>query len=104
MAWDFETEPDFQLHLNWMKEFIHDEIRPLDLILGNPYDKSDLKSQEIAAPLKDKVKETPICERRIPPNSPPNKGDAGAKPGQPRPTAPPGDRLAWLGNRTACIR
>ena len=49
MAWDFETEPEFQLHLNWMKEFIREEIRPLDMILGNPYDKADSKSQQIAA-------------------------------------------------------
>ena len=57
MAWDFETEPEFQLHLDWMKEFIREEIRPLDMILGNPYDKADKKSQAIAAPLKEKVKE-----------------------------------------------
>jgi len=57
MSWDFETEPEFQLHLDWMKEFIREEIRPLDMILGNPYDKADRKSQAIAAPLKEKVKE-----------------------------------------------
>jgi len=57
MAWDFETEPEFQLHLDWIKTFIREEIRPLDMILGNPYDKADRKSQAIAAPLKEKVKE-----------------------------------------------
>ncbi len=59
MGWDFETELEFQLHLDWMKEFIREEIRPLDMILGNPYDKADQKSQAIAAPLKEQVKERP---------------------------------------------
>ena len=57
MAWDFETEPEFQLHLEWMKEFVREEIRPLDLILGNPYDRTDARSQAITAPLKERVKE-----------------------------------------------
>lgn len=57
MGWDFETEPEFQLHLDWMKDFIREEIRPLDMILGNPYDKADQKSQAILAPLEEKVKE-----------------------------------------------
>lgn len=32
MAWDFETEPDFQAKLDWADTFIRDEVEPLDLV------------------------------------------------------------------------
>ena len=28
MAWDFETEPEFQRELDWMDAFVRDEIGP----------------------------------------------------------------------------
>ena len=34
MAWDFSTDPDFQAHLDWMQEFVREEIWPLE-VLGN---------------------------------------------------------------------
>ena len=33
MSWDFSTEPDFQLKLDWMREFVRDEIWPLETLL-----------------------------------------------------------------------
>ena len=48
MAWDFETEPEFQRELDWMDAFVRDEIEPLDLVLGNPYDKNDKRALAIA--------------------------------------------------------
>ena len=57
MAWDFETEPEFQKHLDWMDEFITNEVQPLDLVLGNPYDKSDQAAMDILRPLQDQVRE-----------------------------------------------
>ena len=32
MAWDFETEPDFQRKLDWMDEFVRAQVEPLDLV------------------------------------------------------------------------
>ncbi len=32
MAWDFETEPDFQAKLDWADTFVRDEVEPLDLV------------------------------------------------------------------------
>ena len=32
MGWDFTTEPEFQAKLDWMDEFVRDEIEPLDLL------------------------------------------------------------------------
>ena len=34
MAWDFETEPEFEEELRWMRSFIDSELIPLEPILG----------------------------------------------------------------------
>lgn len=57
MAWDFETDPEFQEHLDWMDEFVSNEVQPLDLVLGNPYDKSDDAAMKLIVPLQDQVRE-----------------------------------------------
>src|SRR3954465_12759246 len=56
MAWDFETEPEFQAELDWIDEFVRTEVEPLDLFLGNPHDKSDERATRIVRPLHDRVK------------------------------------------------
>ena len=35
MAWDFATEPEFQEKLDWIDEFVRDEIEPLDLAFNS---------------------------------------------------------------------
>jgi acyl-CoA dehydrogenase len=57
MAWDFETEPEFQEKLDWVETFVRQEIEPLDLVLGNPYDKSDTKALDIVRPLQEQVRQ-----------------------------------------------
>jgi acyl-CoA dehydrogenase len=57
MAWDFETEPEFQRELGWIDAFVRDEIEPLDLVLGNPFDVTDQRSRAIVKPLKERVRE-----------------------------------------------
>ncbi len=57
MAWDFETEPEFQRELDWIDRFVRDEIEPLDLVLGEAYDVRDERTQRVIRPLKQKVKE-----------------------------------------------
>ncbi len=32
MAWDFDTDPQFQELLDWADDFVRDEVEPLDLI------------------------------------------------------------------------
>ena len=32
MAWDFETEPEFEAKLEWIRQFVAENIEPLDLI------------------------------------------------------------------------
>ena len=57
MGWDFETDPDFQEKLDWADGFTRAEIEPLDLVLRNPFDKSDLAARRIVAPLQAAVRE-----------------------------------------------
>ncbi len=32
MSWDFETDPDFQPNLDWIKRFVREEVEPLDVL------------------------------------------------------------------------
>lgn len=53
--WDFETDPDFQARLDWADAFVRAEVEPLDLVLGDPYDKRDERSQTVVRPLQRQV-------------------------------------------------
>jgi acyl-CoA dehydrogenase len=57
MTWDFETDPEYQKKLDWAAELMRDEIEPLDLVLKNPYDKTDTRAQAIIRPLQQRVRE-----------------------------------------------
>lgn len=56
MAWDFETDPDFQKQLDWIDQFVQHEVEPLDFIVASPYDVSDPVRNELVRPLQAKVK------------------------------------------------
>ncbi len=55
--WDFETEPEYQEKLDWADQFVREECEPLDLVLGNPYDKSNPRVIELIKPLQRTVRE-----------------------------------------------
>ncbi len=57
MAWDFETDPEYQELLDWADRFVTDEVEPLDFVLRDPYDKSDKEAMAIVRPLQQKVKD-----------------------------------------------
>lgn len=57
MAWDFETDPAYQELLDWADAFVRDEVEPLDLVLGDPYDKADPRYERLVRPLQDQVRE-----------------------------------------------
>ncbi len=57
MGWDFETDPEFQAKLDWVDQFLTDEVEPLDLILGNPYDKSNPRVIALIKPLQQQVRD-----------------------------------------------
>ena len=58
MAWDFETDPEFQLQLDWMDAFVRDEIEPIDdLWEGEIYHRPMNEAvAKIVKPLKEQVR------------------------------------------------
>lgn len=57
MSWDFETEPAFQEKLDWIEQFVRDEIEPLEFVLGNHYDVKNPDFVRLVRPLQQRVKE-----------------------------------------------
>ena len=57
MAWDFETDPEYQEQLDWVDEFVRTEVEPLDLVFGSPYDLSDQRMVTAVKPLQEQVRE-----------------------------------------------
>ena len=51
MTWDFSTEPEFDAQLDWMREFVREEIFPLETL-----DLDHAAFNRITAPLKEEVK------------------------------------------------
>jgi acyl-CoA dehydrogenase len=57
MSWDFCTEPEFEAKLAWMREFVREEIAPIELLW--PHDHHRVPPPWLKAvidPLKDEVK------------------------------------------------
>ena len=62
MAWDFSTEPEFQAHLDWMRDFVREEIWPLET-LELDYD----QLRRAFEPLQEEVKERGLWAAHLPP-------------------------------------
>lgn len=56
MAWDFETDSAYQAQLDWVDTFLTEKVEPLDILLGNPYDKTDERAMAILRPLQEEVR------------------------------------------------
>ena len=58
MAWDFETEPEFQAKLDWADSFVRSEVEPLDLVWpGLVFTPPDETLRKVIDPLKQAVRE-----------------------------------------------
>lgn len=57
MSWDFETDVDFQQELNWIDQFVREEIEPLEHVLGSPWNIHDPLFEALVRPLQQQVKE-----------------------------------------------
>jgi acyl-CoA dehydrogenase len=56
VAWDFETEPEFQQKLDWINRFVRTEVEPLDLVVRNVWDVRDPVRNELIKPLQEEVR------------------------------------------------
>ena len=54
MAWDFQTEPEFQEQLDWMEEFVRSEIWPLETLVHELEWDALMRAME---PLQEQVRE-----------------------------------------------
>ncbi len=64
MSWDFETEPEFEKKLEWMREFVRDEIYPLEVVAA---DVSDEQFMRLVRPLQQEVKAQRLWATHLPP-------------------------------------
>lgn len=55
--WDFETEPEFQEQLDWIDDFVHEFVEPLDHLLGSQWNIHDPRFEKLVRPLQAKVRE-----------------------------------------------
>lgn len=56
MAWDFETAPEFQARLDWIEQFVREEVEPLEFVLGDPYDVKHADHLRLVRPLQQRVR------------------------------------------------
>ena len=56
--WDFETEPEFQAQLDWITEFVREEVEPLDVLFpGLEFTPLSDDLRKIVDPLKQRVRD-----------------------------------------------
>jgi acyl-CoA dehydrogenase len=63
MAWEFSTEPEFQRELDWMRDFVREEVWPLETL--------DLELDQlrrVLAPLQEEVKGRGLWAAHLPPD------------------------------------
>ncbi len=57
MAWDFETDPEYQKKLDWVDQFVREEVEPLDLAFPHlQFVPLEGKRREAIDPLKEEVR------------------------------------------------
>lgn len=69
MAWDFETDPEFEEKLAWMRAFVRDEILPLETLERTWHTaEGHVAFTKITAPLKAEVKRQGLWAAHLPPD------------------------------------
>src|SRR5262249_61329475 len=63
MAWDFSTEPEFEKKLEWMREFVREEVFPLEVL-----DTDEQTFKAIVRSLQGEVKRQGMRAAHLPPH------------------------------------
>jgi acyl-CoA dehydrogenase len=63
VAWDFETEPDYQAKLDWARAFVDEEVLPLETL-----DLEDDALGAAVAPLQEEVRRQGLWAAHLPPD------------------------------------
>ena len=67
MAWDFTTDPETAKQLEWVDDFVREEVEPLDFLIPNARDMRDPVRQELIPPLQAVVKQQGLWSTHLPP-------------------------------------
>jgi acyl-CoA dehydrogenase len=68
MAWDFETDPEYQAQLDWAGEFVREEVEPLDLVFrGRQFVPPDASLRRVIDPLKEEVRKRKLWATHLGP-------------------------------------
>src|ERR671916_3396080 len=65
MAWDFSTEPEFQEQLDWMRDFMREEIWPVETVFE---ELGQAGFERAIAPLQEQVRERGMWAAHLPPD------------------------------------
>ena len=57
MSWDFETDPEFQAELDWVDEFVRNEVEPVDQVIHHAWDMNDPVRKALIPPLQQQVRD-----------------------------------------------
>ena len=58
MAWDFETEPEFEEKLEWIRQFVADRVEPLDLLYPHrAFHPLDDETRPLVQPMQQAVRD-----------------------------------------------
>ena len=64
MAWDFSTDPEFERQLEWMRDFVREEVWPIEAVEDRL---TQAELDRINAPLQEQVKERGLWAAHLPP-------------------------------------
>ena len=80
--WDFETEPEFQKKLDWVDEFVREEVEPIDVLWeGMEFTPPDDTLRAIIDPLKQRVRDQGLWACHLGPELGGQEGQAGVSRG-----------------------
>ena len=64
MAWDFSTDPEFERQLEWMRDFVREEVWPIEAIEDRL---TQAELDRINEPLQEQVRERGLWAAHLPP-------------------------------------
>jgi acyl-CoA dehydrogenase len=65
MAWDFSTDAEFQVQLDWMRDLVRDEVWPIETVFD---ELGEDGFRRAIAPLQERVKERGLWAAHLPPD------------------------------------
>jgi acyl-CoA dehydrogenase len=56
VSWDFETDAAYQRELDWVDQFVTEEVEPVDMVIDHAWDLRDPVRQALIPPLQEQVR------------------------------------------------